>query len=51
MEEFSQVVSWLIQTSTALWSFLGTAGFLGFAVIGLVILKKVAQLFKKLLTI
>ena len=49
MEEFAQVVTWLVQVTKQFWTFLGTAGFLGFAVIGLFVLKKIAYLFKKII--
>lgn len=49
MEEFLQVGRWLIALFRQLWEFLGTAGFIGFAVIGLFILKKLVSLFRKLI--
>ena len=49
MEDFTAVVAWLVQVTKQLWTFLGTAGFLGFAVIGLFVLKRIALLFKKII--
>lgn len=51
MEDFLAVGRWLIDYFIQLWNFLGTAGFLGFAVIGMFVLRKIAYLFKKVLTI
>lgn len=49
MEDFLLVGRWLLNFFSELWSFLGVAGFLGFAVIGFVILKKLIYLFKKII--
>ncbi len=51
MQDFALVIDWLLSLFVAVWDFLGTAGFLGFAVIGLFVIKKVAQLFKSLLAL
>ena len=49
MEDFLLVGRWLIAFFKKLWEFLGTAGFLGFAFIGLFILRKLVSLFRKLI--
>lgn len=48
MNDFLLVGRWLLNLFSQLWTFFGTAGFLGFAVIGFVILRKLVSLFKKL---
>ena len=48
MDDFLLVGRWLLNLFYQLWQFLGTAGFLGFAVIGFVILRKLVSLFRKL---
>lgn len=48
MNDFLLVGRWLLNLFSQLWTFLGTAGFLGFAVIGFVILRKLVSLFRKL---
>lgn len=49
MEAFSQVGTWLINTFSQLWTFFGAAGFLGFGVIGFVVIRKLVNLFKKII--
>lgn len=49
VNDFVKVGEWLIDIFVRLWSFFGAAGFLGFAVIGFVIIKKVVNLFKKII--
>lgn len=49
MEDFLLVGRWLIYMFGEIWEFLGTAGFLGFAFIGLTVLKKIVSLFRKLI--
>lgn len=48
MADFLLVGRWLIEYFRKLWTFLGAAGFLGFAFIGLAIIKKLVSLFRKL---
>ena len=48
MEDFLLVGRWLISTFQDLWEFFGAAGFLGFAIIGFVVLRKLIYLFKKI---
>lgn len=49
MEAFAQVGTWLLNTFAQLWNFFGLAGFLGFGVIGFVVIRKVVNLFKKII--
>ena len=49
MDAFVEVGAWLIQLFEKIWMFLGTAGFLGFAFIGLFVIRKLVSLFKKLI--
>lgn len=49
VNDFILVGEWLLDIFVRLWNFLGTAGFLGFAVIGFVVLRKVVDLFKKVI--
>ena len=48
MEEFLIVGRWLLNIFKLLWEFFGAAGFLGFGVIGFVVLKKLVYLFRKI---
>lgn len=48
VEDFIIVGEWLIDIFIRLWSFFGTAGFLGFGIIGFVVIRKLVYLFKKI---
>lgn len=49
-EDLLIIGRWLIQFVKQLWNFLGTAHFLGFAFIGMFVLRKICSALKSLLS-